>query len=364
MLIYNVGMRIFKNRLFQLNTFLLILVLLQFYFVAGGFIKNKVAFALPAQCLGTVSLSATAVSTGEIDLRWANGTDCLAFNIERSTDNASFAIIAYQYQPPAGTGWHYEDIGLSSGTTYYYRVKACNISNGICSPDYSNVASAKTFGSPPPPPPPGSSPAWKEPTAAFPGGNPAPPLDTGLISQSKSGSVHFNGVTIGDSVNGFPVPVVFDNSAVLYGLNSVGARELAFMPRYSDNSTALYFGTGGLNIMDTNGNTKISVNSTGVSILGSVSNQPNIFFQMTRVPTNAAIYYSPWSSANLDFGYISINSGGLRLASTVATRPACDSAHRGVIWFTNGGTSADHLSVCGYFTGGFTTSFKWKDVAN
>jgi fibronectin type 3 domain-containing protein len=83
------------------------------------------------------NLSATTVSSSEIDLSWIDNSDNeLEFKIERSTDGgATFTEIA----TTASNVTTYADTGLTNSTTYYYRVRASN-SGGDSA--YSNTASA------------------------------------------------------------------------------------------------------------------------------------------------------------------------------------------------------------------------------
>jgi hypothetical protein len=84
------------------------------------------------------NLSAIGVSSNSIDLSWNdNSTDEDGFKIERSTDGINFNQIA-----DVGIDIiSYTDIGLASGTTYHYRVRAYNAAGN--SP-YSNVVNATT----------------------------------------------------------------------------------------------------------------------------------------------------------------------------------------------------------------------------
>src|SRR5207253_10601774 len=82
------------------------------------------------------SLSATAVSGTQINLKWTdNSTNETGYHVERSTDGTTFMQIATA--GPATT--NYLDAGLASGTAYYYRVAAYNASGASA---YSNTASA------------------------------------------------------------------------------------------------------------------------------------------------------------------------------------------------------------------------------
>jgi len=96
------------------------------------------------------NLSATVSSsdpTGTIDLAWTDTSSNEShFTVERSTDGTVFSIVA---SPGAeSTAWN--DSGLESGTTYWYRVTAVN-GQGSSAP--SNVASAQTSAPPPSNPP-------------------------------------------------------------------------------------------------------------------------------------------------------------------------------------------------------------------
>src|SRR5262249_34902726 len=68
-------------------------------------------------------LSATAVSSSQINLIWAdNSSDESGFQIERSTDGVNYAQVA-----TAGANiTSYSNTGLSASTLYYYRVRAYN----------------------------------------------------------------------------------------------------------------------------------------------------------------------------------------------------------------------------------------------
>lgn len=74
----------------------------------------------------------------KVNLSWAdNSTDETKFEIERSTDGSTFAKIT----EVGASVTTYQNTGLTSKTTYYYRVRAVN-ANGAST--YSNIASATT----------------------------------------------------------------------------------------------------------------------------------------------------------------------------------------------------------------------------
>ncbi len=86
------------------------------------------------------ALSATAVSSSQIDLSWTdNANNETGFKVERSPDGAAWAEIA---QVGANVTV-YPDTGLAASTTYFYRVRAFN---GGGDSAYSNTASATTLG--------------------------------------------------------------------------------------------------------------------------------------------------------------------------------------------------------------------------
>jgi len=82
-------------------------------------------------------LTATAVSSGQINLSWDDVVGESNFRIQRSSDGVNWTRIAIS---PAGTT-SYQDFGLTGGHTYYYRVRAGNAA-GV-SP-FSSIASAVT----------------------------------------------------------------------------------------------------------------------------------------------------------------------------------------------------------------------------
>jgi hypothetical protein len=94
-------------------------------------------------------LQATPQSSSRIDLAWAdNSATETQFRIERRTGGGSFAQVATE---GANTTTH-SDGGLAAGTSYTYRVRACN--SGGCSA-YTGEASATTLATPAPAPPSG-----------------------------------------------------------------------------------------------------------------------------------------------------------------------------------------------------------------
>lgn len=84
------------------------------------------------------SLTATAVSTSQINLAWADNTSNeTGFRIERSLDNSTWAEIA----TVGANVTSFSNTGLNPSTLYYYRVRAWN---AVGNSEYSNTASSTT----------------------------------------------------------------------------------------------------------------------------------------------------------------------------------------------------------------------------
>ncbi len=83
-------------------------------------------------------LSATATSSGQIDLTWTdNATDEAGFQIDRSLNGIDWGPLT----TVSANTTSYPDTGLAASTTFWYRVKAYN---SAADSVYSNTASAMT----------------------------------------------------------------------------------------------------------------------------------------------------------------------------------------------------------------------------
>ncbi len=102
--------------------------------IANYLVPDLVYGAAPATPTG---LSATAVSSSQINLSWNSSTDAHSYTLERSLDDTNWSVLT------TVSGTTYSDTGLAASTTYYYRVLA---SNGFGSSAYSSAVSATTQG--------------------------------------------------------------------------------------------------------------------------------------------------------------------------------------------------------------------------
>lgn len=96
-------------------------------------------------------LSATAISSSQIDLAWTdNASNETGFEIDRATNSTFTANLVTNTTgsiPSTGGIGSFQSTGLSASTTYYYRVRATNASGDSSN---SNTASATTPAAPPP----------------------------------------------------------------------------------------------------------------------------------------------------------------------------------------------------------------------
>ncbi|NVO20851.1 MAG: DNRLRE domain-containing protein [Bacteroidetes bacterium] len=89
------------------------------------------------------NLSATAFSSGHVDLSWTDNSDSeTGFRVERKTGSGTYGEIAVVGSNVAS----YSDLTTSANTTYTYRVRAYNTFGNS---DYSNEASVTTPAPPP-----------------------------------------------------------------------------------------------------------------------------------------------------------------------------------------------------------------------
>jgi hypothetical protein len=108
----------------------------------------------PAPLIAPSNLNATSITQASIQVTWKdNANNETGYKIERSTDGKNFTEIAGNVAQGSEV---YNDIGLSSNTKYYYRVRAFDATRNS---GYSNIDNATTK-KPPEPPPPDPDHSW------------------------------------------------------------------------------------------------------------------------------------------------------------------------------------------------------------
>lgn len=114
------------------------------YYSGGTWVNDSRTISEDCANTGTApdaptGLIATAGGATTINLSWAdNSSNEVNFRIERSSNGINFSEIT---QVNANST-NFSDSGLSSGTLYYYRVRAANVSGFSA---FTNVASAETM---------------------------------------------------------------------------------------------------------------------------------------------------------------------------------------------------------------------------
>ena len=202
------------------------------------------------------NLAAAALSSVQINLTWADASaDENTFAIERSTNNASFTQIAVVAANITG----YADIGLTSNTTYYYRLHATNLAGDSTN---SLVASATTSATPPSLTwrGDGIANAWDIATTSnwLNGTNVTLYADTVFVTFNDRGS---NSPAINLSATVMPGSLLFSNSTKSYTLGGSGGVAGA---------TALVkSGSGSLTLNLTNTYTGGTIISNGTVIAGN-----------------------------------------------------------------------------------------------
>jgi C1A family cysteine protease len=110
-----------------------------------GYAASYVVYNASTAPAAPSNLSATAVSSSQINLSWIdNANNETGYKIERSLDGATWAQIA----TAAANATSYSDTGMAASTTFFYQVRA---TNSVGDSAYSNVASAQTQAPPTPP---------------------------------------------------------------------------------------------------------------------------------------------------------------------------------------------------------------------
>ena len=101
-----------------------------------GVLFNPALPVLPTVPPAPLNLSATAVGSRKINLAWNSTPGAVQYIVERSTDQSTWTVLSTNV-----TTLSYLDTGRTSGTIYYYRIRAASSSGG--NSPYSATASAK-----------------------------------------------------------------------------------------------------------------------------------------------------------------------------------------------------------------------------
>jgi hypothetical protein len=113
------------------------------YNTVGNSAYSNTASARTLPVVTPSSLSATAVSSSQINLSWTdNATNETGYKIERAPAVNNAAGTFAQIATVGANVKTYSNTGLSANTTYYYRVRAYNT---VGNSAYSNTASARTL---------------------------------------------------------------------------------------------------------------------------------------------------------------------------------------------------------------------------
>lgn len=99
--------------------------------------SNVASETTPSVPKAPSNLSAKIVSTNQITLTWTdNATNETGFRLERSTNGVNYSLIA----APEANKTSFTDVGLTPGTTYWYRIFAVNAQGNS---GYSNIVNIK-----------------------------------------------------------------------------------------------------------------------------------------------------------------------------------------------------------------------------
>jgi len=279
------------------------------YNTAGNSSYSNEASATTQQNLPAApsGLSATAVSTSQINLAWTdNSNNENGFKIERKTGAGG------TYSQIATVGANvtsYNNTGLSASTTYYYRVRAYNDAGNS---GYSNEASATT---------PGQGPYGGTPWA-IPGNIQAEDYDIGgegvayhdTDSGNSGNAYRSEGVDIEsttDTGGGYNVGWIASGEWLEYTVNVATAGNYDFEVRVASQSTGgtlhIEFNganvTGSISFSATGGwQNWISVNKTGVAL--------NAGQQVMRIVMDGSSFNVNWVNITTSSGATNLLTNG------------------------------------------------------
>jgi hypothetical protein len=157
---------------------------------------------VPSPPVAPVNLTASAVSSSQINLSWTdNASDEAGFRIERSPDGIAFAEIV----TVGANVTSYANTGLTAATRYWYRIRAYN-NTGTSS--YTGPASATTL-------------------AASPPQTPAAP--TALIGAKKGGQIALSWTDTSNNETGFAIQRSTDDGKSYKQIATVAANVATYV---------------------------------------------------------------------------------------------------------------------------------------
>lgn len=177
--------------------------------VLRGTVNHLTTFApvLPTLPVTPDGLAAAAAGAGQIDLSWGAVTGATGYNLYRDTSSSgSFATMVNTTPITAAS---YSDTGLSTGTTYYYKVSAVNAygesaKSGAVSATTSSAVSGSGSGPATPPVP--ANPATVSQTVTAAAGGTVKTTDGAATVIVPAGALSGNGTVSITGVTGAGVP--------------------------------------------------------------------------------------------------------------------------------------------------------------
>ena len=217
-------------------------------------------------------LAATAVSTTQINLSWADtSSNEDGFRIERSTNGTNFSEIAVV----GANVISYASTGLTGGTTYHYRVRSYNVGGNS---GYSSVANATTA-------------------------IPAPNAPTGLAATAVSATqINLSWTDGSSNEDGFRIERSTDGTN-FSEMVVVGANVISYANTGLTGGTTYYYRARSYNAAGNSGYSNAASATTGQggggSQVGQWSNVIGLRYQPTKttlLPTGKVLYWS-WNES-------------------------------------------------------------------
>ncbi|HCW06665.1 MAG TPA: hypothetical protein DGG95_04785 [Cytophagales bacterium] len=306
---------------------------------SGGTSFNSATINVLTIPSAPVALAATAVNLNSFVANWSSVIGATFYTIDVATDNA-FANLVYS-NINVGNAFSYNAASLTTGTTYYYRVRANNSSgNSIYSNTISTTtlnvvtlqASALTF----------SNISSNSITANFTSGNGSSRIV--VVSASALIGLPVNGITYSANAN-FGSGNTLGNGYVVYNgsSNNITVTNLAAATNYYFRVFE-YSGTGGTENYLTTTSTNNPSNTSTVSVAPTAQPSAITFSQQTG--TSVTVSFQAANPAPA--GYIALRAAG----SSPTTTPSSGTTYsigaalgNATIAYVGNGTSFNETSL-------------------